>query len=148
MPVTEIVDMNTHISREDTLDDPLLWPVKYRKHPKKKELPFVFEREIIINRLGMTKVIPQFYLHDIYRSLANLKDLFLVVKKCRQSRLSEFAVNASHYILDANDGVTVLYILQDREVGKKFCQKRIDTAISFSPYLSSLVEYTGENKKG
>jgi len=141
MATKSIVDMNPHISRADAVADPQLWPVKYRTHPKDRRKPFVFEREVVVNRLGMTKTVPQLYLNDIYRSLKNLKDLYLAIMKCRQSRLSEFGVNAAEYIVDTLQGVSVLYILQDDKAGKKFCRKRIDTSISFSPYLSSVVEF-------
>ena len=115
MPPTTITDMNPHIRREDTKSDPRLWAVKYRVHPKDPDEPFTFEREVQINNLGITRIIPMRYLDDIYGCLADLKDLYVVVKKGRQARISEYLVNATFYCCDMNKGITVLYILQQRK---------------------------------
>jgi len=147
-PAATITDMNPHIRREDTEADPRLWSVKYRVHPKDPDLPFTFDRTVTINKLGMTRDIPYRYLDDIYGALSNLKDLYVVVKKGRQSRISEFLVNTTFYCCDMHRGITVLYILQDEQTGKKFCKRRIDEAVNYSPYLSDLITEGGKNHRG
>lgn len=148
MTTATITDMNPHIKREDTKDDPRLWSVKYRVHPKDPDLPFTFERELTINKLGIKRSIPLRYLDDIYASLTDLKDLYEVIMKGRQARISEWLVNATFYCCDMHKGVTVLYILQDEESGKKFCKRRIDEAINYSPYLCDLIVEGGKAHRG
>jgi len=148
MSQATITDMNPHIKREDALAEPRLWPVKYRTHPKDPELPFSFDREIIINKLGMTKVVPLRYQDDLYSVLADFKDLYVAIKKGRQGRISELLVNTTYYACDKHRGITVLYVLQDEKTGKKFCQRRIDEPINFSPYLCDLIVEGGKTHRG
>ena len=142
----QMAEMNPHIKREDTLKNSRLWSVKYRVHPKDDRLPFAFEREIAVNRLGVVKTIPLKYLDDIYGTLHNLKNLYEVIEKPRQCQISEFLVNATFFICDTIRGVTVLYILQDEKTGRKFCIRRIDQPIKDSDYLRQLIVDGGKSK--
>jgi len=140
-------EMNPHIKREDAVKEPRLWVIKYRKHPKDHTKPFIFEREVIANDLGVKKNIPLKYLDDIYASLKRLKNLYLVVEKARQAMVSEFNVNSTFYICDTNIGVTILYVLQDEATGKKFVKKRVDAPIDDSPYITSMIN-RGQQRTG
>lgn len=143
-----IADMNSHILREDTKSDPQLWALKYRVNPKDPDLPFTFKRTVQVNKLGIQREIPMRYLDDIYGVLTDLKDLYCVVKKGRQARISEWLVNATFYCCDWYKGITILYILQTEDVGKDFCKRRIDDAVDSSQYLSDLIVEGGKRRTG
>ena len=141
-------EMNPHIKRGDTLGNPRLWSVKYRVHPKLPDLPFAFERDVSVNRFGKKIKVPLRYLDDIYGTLNNLRNLYIAIEKPRQCQISEFLCNATFFCCDTMPGISVLYVLQDEKVGKKFCMRRINEPIQQSSYLSQLIIDGGKSKYG
>lgn len=135
--------MNPHISRASTVGNSRLWCTKYRISPRRgrdgEALPYLFEREIAVNKFQQIQMVPLNYLADIYDSLNRLENLCLAIKKGRQARISEFSVNATMYLSDVLQGIRILYVLQDKSTAENFVKERIDEPIGDSPYLSSLI---------
>jgi len=145
--VAETNEMNPHIRRQDALDDAQLWAMKYRRHPRSNKLPFLFEREIRVNKAGLKAKIPNCYLQDIYGTLKRPEDLFLAILKPRQAEISEFAMNASLYLCDKYDGFKFLYILPTKGLGRQFLLTRFDPTIEYSPYLSAAIGQSEEKNE-
>lgn len=137
--------MNESISREEALDNPMRWAEKYRLNPRQRLREFKFSRPISYD--GKSYDVPLSYQDEIYGCLGNLKNLFLAIQKPRQSRISEFCINASFYLCDKYPGFTLVYIFPDDKSGRRFLIKRIDEPINDSDYLSFMVSSVlSENK--